>query len=663
MHTRSRTPSRPVLLGMLFLAQIAVRSASAAPGDPDPTFGSGGEVSTDITTGEDTAFALVQQPDGKLVAGGRARLGTSFDFAVARYNADGSPDPTFGGTGVVTTAIENGTDIIQGLVAQPDGKLVAAGWGFIVAHWHDFALVRYNVDGSLDPTWGGTGKVTTNIGPAAKSDDAPWDLIQQIDGKLVAAGETVDPTTMRTDFALVRYQADGTLDPTFGGTGIVVTPIGLGGSAHAVLQQADGRLVAAGRSDASDGSHVTLVRYDADGSLDASFGTGGIVVTPIGTDQGIALAIVQQPDDELVVAGEVHYVTNRTDFVLIRYHADGTLDTSFGGAGIVVTPIGTSSSAHALVVQGSRLLAAGTASLSGGVFALARYDADGTLDATFGQGGIVTTRVGGNGSANALTLQQDGKPVAAGGAYIGSGRIVLARYEGDPTGGPTSTTSTSSTSTVTTPTTTSSTTSSTTTSATTTTMGGGTPVQISLRSIGSEDGTVVESSATSGVGGFSSATLTNLQAGDHLSNGQAKGIVSFDTSSIPAGATIVSATLRLQRVGIWGTNPFTILGQCRIDVQTGAFGGNAALELGDFQAVATAAAAGTLSNALRNGDWSTGTLSAAGLAAINRTGRTQLRLAFEVHDNGNRISDRILYGSGDQADPTLRPELQVTYLQ
>jgi hypothetical protein len=125
----------------------------------------------------------------------------------------------------------------------------------------------------------------------------------------------------------------------------------------------------------------------------------------------------------------------------------------------------------------------------------------------------------------------------------------------------------------------------------------------------------------------------------------------------------VAATLRLQRVGLWGTNPFTIFGACRIDVQAGAFGDNAALEPGDFQAPATAPAAGALSNAERNGDWSTGTLDADGLAAIDTAGTTQMRLAFDVQDDGDGITDRILYGSGDQADPTLRPELLLTYVQ
>jgi hypothetical protein len=220
---------------------------------------------------------------------------------------------------------------------------------------------------------------------------------------------------------------------------------------------------------------------------------------------------------------------------------------------------------------------------------------------------------------------------------------------------------TSTTTTTTTRTSTSSTTSTTTTTAPTSTTNPGT--QMSFRSIAAEDGDVTESSASSGVGGFIMATQPNLQVGDDRTNAQTKGIVSFDTSLIPDDATIVSATLRLQRVGVWGTNPFTILGRCFIEVQTGGFGGDPALQLSDFQAPATVVAAGTLSSATANKAWSTGTLNAAGLAAINKTGTTQFRLVFEVHDNGNGVVDRILYGSGEAADPTLRPELQVAYVQ
>jgi hypothetical protein len=226
------------------------------------------------------------------------------------------------------------------------------------------------------------------------------------------------------------------------------------------------------------------------------------------------------------------------------------------------------------------------------------------------------------------------------------------------------TTSTSLETTTTTSTTTSSSTSttSTTTSSTTTTTVG-TPVQVTFQSIGAEDGNIVESSETSGVGGLSNSTNADLQVGDHTNDAQFRGILSFDTSPIPDGAVIVAVTVRVRRIGVFGTNPFTTLGACSLDVQSGAFGGDAALQAGDFQAAATVAAAGTLSSPALNGDWSTGTLNAAGLGAINGTGRTQVRVAFAIDDNDNLVADRIRYASGDDTTVTSRPEMIVTYLQ
>jgi len=125
----------------------------------------------------------------------------------------------------------------------------------------------------------------------------------------------------------------------------------------------------------------------------------------------------------------------------------------------------------------------------------------------------------------------------------------------------------------------------------------------------------------------------------------------------------VSATLRLRRHSVRGTNPFSSLGPCWIDVQQGAFGGNPVLGTSDFEATATAPRAGTLSNAARKGDWSTGTLGAAGLAAINKAGTTQMRLAFERGDNGNRQQDTMGWFSGNRRNAAARPELVVTYVQ
>ncbi len=225
------------------------------------------------------------------------------------------------------------------------------------------------------------------------------------------------------------------------------------------------------------------------------------------------------------------------------------------------------------------------------------------------------------------------------------------------------TTTSTSTSSSTSTTVLASTTTTSTSSSTTSTTIGGTPVTLVLRSIGPEDGVVGESAPGSGVGGSTIATGPTMQVGDQASNAQSKVIASFDTSTIPAGATIVSATLRLNRTGLSGANPFATLGRLLADVQTGSFGGNAALQAGDFQALATAPASASLSNPATNGAWSTGTLDAAGLAAINRSGRTQVRLAFELHDNANAIADRIQFATGEHADASLWPALDVTYSQ
>jgi hypothetical protein len=154
----------------------------------------------------------------------------------------------------------------------------------------------------------------------------------------------------------------------------------------------------------------------------------------------------------------------------------------------------------------------------------------------------------------------------------------------------------------------------------------------------------------------------NMQVGDQPNNAQSRILASFDTSTLPPGATIVSATLRLNRVGLVGANPFTTLGALLADVQTGGFGGDATLQASDFQAVAMAPGAASMSNPATNGTWSTGTLDAAGLAAINPTGRTQVRFEFTVPSNGNGVGDRISFATADSADPTLWPALDVTYL-
>jgi carboxypeptidase T len=189
------------------------------------------------------------------------------------------------------------------------------------------------------------------------------------------------------------------------------------------------------------------------------------------------------------------------------------------------------------------------------------------------------------------------------------------------------------------------------------------PTQVILTSVAAQDGYVLESGENTGVGGSISATASTtsaLRTGDNNQDRQYKTIVSFDTSSIPDGATILSATVRLLRGSLTGTNPFTTHGTCWADVQTGGFSGSTTLQAGDFQAAATAPQAASLTNPTSNGTWSEGILNASGLAAIDKAGTTQLRIWLNLDDNDDTGNDYLGYYSGE-ATAANRPQLVVTY--
>jgi uncharacterized delta-60 repeat protein len=409
---RRRIQTGLVLFG-LALALVATAlpgSAIAAPGALDPSFGSGGEVTTDFG-GSDSAQAVAIQSDGKIVAAG---LSGSGDFALVRYNPDGSPDSSFGNGGTLTTDF-GGFDAASALAIEPDGRIVAAGR----SGSGDFALARYNPDGSLDPSFGSGGKLTTDFGGF----DAAFGVALQSDGKIVAAGQGGSSF----DFALARYNPDGSLDASFGTGGKLTTDFAAFEAATAVAIQPDGKIVTTGSTSSGD---FALVRYNVDGSLDASFG-GGIVATNFGFSSAFGGALAIQTDGKIVAAGRAG-----TDFLLARYTAGGSLDASFGSGGIVTTDFGGAifDAAFGVALQSNgKLVAAGSAIGAFGSsadFAVARYNTDGSLDTSFGSGGRVTTDFDGFDVAFGVALQADGKIIAAGQGGSGSD-FALARYLGD----------------------------------------------------------------------------------------------------------------------------------------------------------------------------------------------------------------------------------------
>jgi uncharacterized delta-60 repeat protein len=400
----------------------------------DLTFGTNGTVTTDFG-GDDSGNAVAVQADGKIVVGGQATPtgATSRDFALARYNADGSLDTAFGPnhTGQVTTDF-GGADELHALALQHTSagdKIVAAGSTFANGDFN-FAVARYNADGSLDTTFGSGGKVTTDLG--STQDEAKGVTIEA--GKVLVVGQTLGTTT-GFNFALVRYNDNGSLDTTFGPnhTGKVSTDFaGKNDIAAAVALQADGKIVVAGSSVKTTNDDFALARYNVDGSLDTAFGIGGKVTTDFAGAFDNAFALALQADGKIVAAGSAQPAGGGSDaFGLARYNPNGSLDGTFGPGGKVTTPIGAGSDIFGVAVQADgRVVAAGSAQTTTGVLALARYRADGSPDNSFGTGGQVTTAFGSAaGGAQAVALQADGKVVAAGFTNQNSDDFAVARYQ------------------------------------------------------------------------------------------------------------------------------------------------------------------------------------------------------------------------------------------
>ncbi len=359
------------------------------------------------------------QADGKVVAVGRA----DGNFLVARYNLDGSLDPSFSGDGRVQTSF-TGSDGAADVALQGNGKIVVVGFGADNIGAPHFALARYNTNGSLDTSFSGDGKQETDFGFGAG--DQATGVVLQGDGKIVAAGYAGDGAA-GTNFALARYNPNGTLDTSFSGDGKQRTSFGLFAEAQAVALQEDGKIVAVGPN--ADSENFALARYNTNGSLDTSFSGDGKQETDFGgTDVAWGMAI--QSDGKIVAVG--YGGGAGLDFALARYNANGSLDTSFSGDGKQTTSwfFGEADGANDVTIQGDgKIVAVGSAQggATGNDFALARYNTNGSLDTSFSGDGRRRTNFGGSDVANGVALQGDGRIVAVG---TGNNEFALARYLG-----------------------------------------------------------------------------------------------------------------------------------------------------------------------------------------------------------------------------------------
>ncbi len=400
--------------------QLAV-TITGAPGTVDSSF-EGGNVLVPVGDADAYAYAMAQDSEGRLVIAGNCHDHRG-DFGLLRLTRDGRPDAEFGDGGVVTTEIGSGSDVARAVAIDAQGRIVVAGTTDNGSHGIDFAVARYLTDGELDTSFGDGGKVVTTLG---EDSDTAYALLLQPDGKLVVGGDSNRGSAQSgMDFALVRYFDDGQLDREFGDEGVVIQSIASFAGRDSVyalaLQDTSGepKIVAVGGE-----GDFSLARFTADGFLDTTFGEQGLLSGLFGSTIGAARAVAVDAAGELFVAGHAGH-----DFALVKLTGSGSLDASFGTEGRVVTPVSESNWDEA---QGLALEADGKVVVGGWAYeddssagntALVRYTDDGLLDEAFGDGGIVITPVAAAkraDQASALLLQPDDR--------VPSVRIVVAGF-------------------------------------------------------------------------------------------------------------------------------------------------------------------------------------------------------------------------------------------
>ncbi len=390
-------------------------------GTPDLAFGTEGVQRTCFPSITNQAiiggaYAMTTQPDGKILLAGQAYN----HHTLLRYNPDGTADSGFGANGVVRTEFLSlpSVDRAWAIAQQADGNLVAAGYAGFLNSACDFCIVRVLPDGSPDISFGTAGIALSDFGG---SNDRARCVTMQPDGKIIAAG------VAGKYMALARYLPDGRPDPGFGVNGMIAFQGALkniAAGANALVVQPDGKIVAAGYGD----NGVLIARLLTDGRPDLSFGTDGITTVPFTGYPNVQLyALALLPNGKIIAAGE------NGDFLLLRLNADGELDTSFGKNGLVTTDLGSwNDGAWAMVLQPDGKIVAGGHGASPGNFILVRYLPDGTLDSAFGTNGIAETSLGYDDLLFALAIQADGKILAAG--TVNEEDFALVRYL--PSGAP-----------------------------------------------------------------------------------------------------------------------------------------------------------------------------------------------------------------------------------
>ncbi|MBS1797217.1 MAG: VCBS repeat-containing protein [Acidobacteria bacterium] len=411
---------------LIFLNLLAI-ATFAADGDLDASFGGTGIVTETFYPVLSANFSVVVQPDGKIISAGyTSDLNGQSDFSLVRYNADGSLDAAFGANGR-TTADNNGkTDQFPEIFVLPGGRILLVGQSQDTLDHPAIAIFRFNANGSPDTTFGTGGRVLSAFTTSGTRGDTLGDALVQADGKILVTGQW-----QGTSFCVGRFNADGALDTNFGSGGSVcaqTVPLGSGVMRSLALQP-DGKILAAGKHQTSftAPSDFIVFRFNANGSPDATFDSDGYAITDLNANFDEAFSVHALPDGKIVAAGRGGISgSSQYGFGIARYNADGSLDAGFDGDGKTVQLARNTAGTErysAVVLANGKIVAARHVSPVSGVFddgQVARFSANGALDQTFGAGGQVLfpdIRI-----INAMTEQADGKIL-----FVGVGEDVKAR--------------------------------------------------------------------------------------------------------------------------------------------------------------------------------------------------------------------------------------------
>lgn len=395
---------------------ICVENLFAQDGLLDTTFGINGIVITDIVSNDDFAFSVISQNEDKILVLGKSTNSSSDNFCIIRFNSDGTLDQTFGNNGKIVTEIANSGNLYD-IKIQNDGKIIG------VYNDINVVLFRFNADGTPDLSFADQGKIIIDF---PEYEINAITLTIQNDDKIIVAGNSLIVTDVYAS-AIMRYNYDGSIDNSFGNSGLIIN--NLGGSITNVKIQSDSKILTLGHF---LGSSYALSRYDSNGILDLSFGTNGIINGIANSDTFMSDLLIQD-DAKILLGGVSRNLTAFNKTTLVRYVTNGSLDNSFGNGGIAIIENNQNDvrSSSLLLQNDGKIILGGSILLNSNFnFLLTRLNTNGTRDNSFGVNGITTTYINSNNSwISDIAFMLDGKIIAAGtNVNAGSYDIVLTKY-------------------------------------------------------------------------------------------------------------------------------------------------------------------------------------------------------------------------------------------